>query len=210
MQIRYLGHSCFEFISKDGKRIITDPYTKVGYELPQGLYADVLTLSHAHFDHNYAQAVKSKVILTEAKNYLIDGIEVEGIECYHDPKMGALRGKNIIYKIIVDGISLCHMGDIGEECSLELVEKIGKVDVLLIPVGGTYTVDSLGAKKYIEKIKPKTVIPMHYKPLDGALDITGIQPFMDLFKDEPIKKVLDGVTEINFDTNGIIYMERVK
>ncbi len=210
MQIRYLGHSCFEFISKDGKRIITDPYTKVGYELPRGLYADVLTLSHAHFDHNYAQAVNSKAVITEAKNYLVDGVKIEGIESYHDPKMGALRGKNIIYKITVDGVTLCHMGDIGEECSIELAEKIGKVDVLLIPVGGTYTVDAFGAKYYIEKIKPKTVIPMHYKPLDGALDIADIQPFLDLFKDEPIKKVLDGVTEIDADTSGIIYIERVK
>lgn len=210
MKIRYLGHSCFEFVSKEGVKVITDPYTKVGYELPNGLFADVLTLSHGHFDHNYAQAVKSKRTLTKAQKYLFDGIEIEGIESYHDPKMGALRGGNVIFKITVDGITLCHMGDIGEECSIDLVEKIGKVDVLLIPVGGTYTVDALGAKKYIEAINPKAVIPMHYRPLDGALDIAGIQPFFDLYKGEPIQKVLDGVFELDEGTNGIIYMERVK
>ena len=209
MQVRYLGHSCFEFINKNGQRIITDPYTGVGYELPLDLYADVLTLSHAHFDHNFVQAVKSKVVLNQAKTYNIDGIEVIGIESYHDPKLGTLRGKNIIYKIIVDGITLCHMGDIGEECSKQLVEQIGKVDVLLIPVGGTYTVDALGAKKYIDKIAPKTVIPMHYKPLDGALDIAGIQPFLELFKGQEIKKITSGLMEINANTSGIIYMERV-
>ena len=210
MKIRYLGHSCFEFVSKEGIRVITDPYTKVGYELPNGLFADVLTLSHAHFDHNYAPAVKSKLTLTNAQKYLFDGIEIEGIDSYHDPKMGALRGGNIIFKINIDGITLCHMGDIGEECSANLVEKIGKVDVLLIPVGGTYTVDALGAKKYIEEIHPKAVIPMHYKPLDGALDIAGIQPFLDLYKEEPIQKALDGVFELDESTSGIIYMERVK
>lgn len=209
MQIRYLGHSCFEITSKAGKRIITDPYTKVGYELPQGLSADVVTTSHAHFDHNYTQAIHCKKVIGEAGNFFVDGIEIIGIESYHDPKQGALRGKNIIYKIIVDGVVFCHMGDIGEECSKTLVEKIGKVDVLLVPVGGTYTVDALGAKKYIEEIAPKTVIPMHYKPKDGALDITGIQPFFDMCQGEVITKALDGVAEIDGNTSGIIYMERV-
>jgi L-ascorbate metabolism protein UlaG (beta-lactamase superfamily) len=210
MKVRYLGHSCFEITSKNGVKLITDPYTKVGYELPQGLSADVLTLSHAHFDHSFTQAVKSKVVLTEAKVYHLDGVEIVGVESYHDPKKGALRGKNVIYKITIDGVTFCHMGDIGEACSNELVEKIGKVDVLLIPVGGTYTVDAFGAKEYIDKICPKAVIPMHYKPQDGALDIMGIQPFLDWYKDEPIQKIVDGVMQIDENTSGIIYMERVK
>lgn len=210
MTIRYLGHACFEFTSKDGIKIITDPYTQVGYELSDGLCADLLIISHAHFDHNYAQAVKCKVVLNEAKKYSFDGVEIEGIESYHDTEMGALRGKNIIYKIILDGITLCHMGDIGEECSDALVAQVGKVDVLLIPVGGTYTVDAKGAKAYIDKICPKAVIPMHYKPQDGALDIAGIQPFLDLFEDVSVKNVLDGVIKIDASTSGIIYMERVK
>lgn len=209
MKIRYLGHSCFEFTTNDGTKIVTDPYTKVGYELPQGLFADVLCISHAHFDHSYAQAVKCKVIINQTGEYTLNGIKIIGIECDHDPQNGKLRGKNIIFKIIADGISVCHMGDIGEECSPKLVKKIGQVDVLLIPVGGTYTVDALGAKRYIEQINPKTVIPMHYKPLDGALDIAGIQPFLDLYKGKPIKRVLDGVTEISTPANEIIYMERV-
>ena len=98
MQVRYLGHACFEFTSNNGQKIITDPYTKVGYELPLGLFADVLTVSHAHFDHNFTQGVNAKAILNEAKAYHVDGIEVVGIDSYHDPKKGALSGKNIIYK----------------------------------------------------------------------------------------------------------------
>ena len=209
MQIRYLGHSCFEITSKAGKSIITDPYTKVGYELPKGLYADVVTTSHAHFDHNYTQAIDCNLIINEAKSYCIDGIEIVGIESYHDTERGALRGKNIIYNITIDGIVLCHMGDIGEACSQALVEKIGKVDVLLIPVGGRYTVDALEAKEYIDKINPKVVIPMHYKPHDGALDIAEIQPFLDIFEGQVITMVVVGSTEIDANTSGIIYMERV-
>ena len=208
MQIGYLGHSCFQLTAKNGVKIICDPYTKVGYELPKGLYADILTLSHAHFDHNYAKGVEYKVVVNEPKSYCIDGISIDGIECDHDPQKGVLRGKNIIYKITVDGFTVCHMGDIGEECSAELVTKIGKVDVLLIPVGGTYTIDALGAKKYIDAIAPKTVIPMHYKPKDGALDIAGIEPFLELVKGEQITRVSHRLIEIDENTNGIIYMER--
>ena len=209
MQIRYLGHSCFEFTTKNGTKIITDPYTKVGYELPNGLFADVLTISHAHFDHNYFQGIKTNAIISQTGEYTLNDVKILGIECDHDPKKGKLRGKNIIFRIIVDDLILCHMGDVGEECSPQLIEKIGEVDLLFIPVGGTYTIDALGAKKYIEQINPKTVIPMHYKPLDGALDIASITSFLDIYKDKPTKMVLDGVTEINTPTNEIIYMERV-
>ena len=209
MQIRYLGHSCFEFTTKNGTKIISDPYTKVGYELPKGLCADVLTISHAHFDHNYVQGVNSDTIINQIGEYTLNDVKIVGIECDHDPEKGKLRGKNIIFKIIADGLTLCHMGDIGEECSPKLIEKIGAVDLLFIPVGGTYTIDAIGAIKYIQQINPKTVIPMHYKPSHGALDIAGIQTFLDLYKDKPLKKLLDGVAEINTPSNELFYMERV-
>ena len=170
MKIRYLGHSCFEFTMGNEVKVVTDPYTKVGYELVAGLTADVVTVSHSHFDHNYTQAVDCKLVLTDAGAQSIQGIEFLGVNSYHDSKRGALRGKNVIFKMKLDGITVCHMGDIGEECTKEMVEKIGKIDVLLIPVGGTYTVDALGAKKYADALQPKVIIPMHYKPEDGALD----------------------------------------
>ena len=110
----------------------------------------------------------------------------------------------------IDDMTLCHMGDIGEECTQASVDRIGKVDVLLIPVGGTYTIDPIGAKKYIDAIAPKVVIPMHYKPQDGALDILGIQSFLQLYTKEEIRTVIDGVISIDASTSGIVYMERVK
>ena len=110
----------------------------------------------------------------------------------------------------IDGLSLCHMGDIGEECSENLAEKIGKVDVLFIPVGGTYTLDAIGAKKYIDKLQPKVVIPMHYKPQDGSLDIAPIHTFLNLYSSNDIRCVKEGILEIHDQTRGIFYLERAK
>ena len=209
MEIRYYGHSCFALIGKDGTSILTDPYTKVGYELPAGLSADALTISHGHFDHCFTQAIAAKQVINgsgkQAEN-------IVGIDSYHDPKQGALRGRNIIYKITVDGITFCHMGDLGESCSNALLQAIGKVDVLLIPVGGTYTIDAVQAKEYVDKINPKTVIPMHYKPSDGALDIQSADEFLGLFSEKEIERVPNGKIEylLEKQTKRIIYMERIQ
>ncbi len=208
MKVRYLGHSCFEFTAKDGSVLLTDPYTGVGYELPKGLTADIVTVSHGHFDHAYTQGVRASVIVKKKDEVAFGGIKIEGIESNHDDKQGALRGKNTIYKIRIDGLTVCHMGDIGEPCSSVLVEKIGEVDVLMLPVGGTYTVDGAGAMEYVKKIRPRVLLPMHYKPQDGSLDIAGIQPFLTLCKE--YTRVADGEMEIDEHTDGIFYMERVK
>ena len=210
MKIRYLGHACFEFTSQSGTKVITDPYTKVGYELPNGLAADLVTVSHGHFDHCYTQAVKTSCILRDVGKYSFQGVEICGISSFHDDSHGALRGNNVIFKMTVDGMTLCHMGDIGEECSEPLASEIGSVDVLFIPVGGTYTVDVYGAKEYIQRLQPKVVIPMHYKPEDGALDIAAIEDFVHLYPIEEIRFVEDGVVELNQQTSGIICMKRVK
>lgn len=210
MKIRYLGHACFEITSNKGLKVITDPYTKVGYELPEGLSSDILTVSHGHFDHNFTSAVAFRFLLDEAKTYSFEGLEFKGISSFHDPKQGALRGSNIIYKMQIDGLTLCHMGDIGEECSENLASEIGEVDVLFIPVGGTYTVDALGAKKYIDRLQPKIVIPMHYKPEDGILDIAPIHTFLNVYSSNDIEVMQDGVLEINEQTRGIFYLERAK
>ena len=210
MRITYLGHSCFLLTSEDGTRVLTDPYTKVGYELPKGLSTDILMVSHGHFDHNFTQGVSFRYLLNEVKAYTVEGIEVKGISSFHDPEKGALRGKNILYKMQIDGLSVCHMGDIGEECSENLIKELGEVDVLFIPVGGTYTIDALGAKKYIDCLQPKVVIPMHYKPEDGALDIAPIHTFLSLYSPRDIQFVQDGVLEIDKQTQGIFYLERAK
>jgi L-ascorbate metabolism protein UlaG (beta-lactamase superfamily) len=208
MQIKYYGHSCFVLVSKDGTSVLTDPYTKVGYELPAGLTADIVTTSHSHFDHNYINAISYKKLIDKS------GAQAEnifGIECYHDPKQGSLRGKNIIYKITLDGIVFCHLGDIGEEISSQLIEKIGQVDVLFVPIGGTYTIDARQAKEYVDRINPKTVIPMHYKPSDGTLDIASAGEFLSFFPETEIEYIPNGKTDyaLNSERKRILYMERI-
>lgn len=181
MRIKYLGHSCFQ-IETSGIKIITDPYTKVGYELEKGLTADVVTLSHQHFDHNYVAAIQSDfVCLKDATKREISGVTFEGIKTFHDPEQGRLRGENILFKIQAENITLCHFGDLGEACREELLKKIGKVDVLLLPIGGTYTIDAAQAVEYVKRLNPAIVIPMHYRPKDGALDIADEQAFLSTF-----------------------------
>lgn len=212
MKIEYLGHSCFLFTAENGRKILTDPYTKVGYELPSGISADIILVSHGHFDHSATDKVQGGEIVATSGQFHLQGIEIVGTETWHDPQKGSLRGKNIVYSFTVDGITVCHLGDLGEEYSAETADKIGKTDILLLPVGGTYTVDGAQAKLYAEKISPKMIIPMHYRPADGTLDITDAQPFLRLYQAKEITCIASG--EYQIDKNGlqnsskILYMER--
>lgn len=211
MKIEYFGHSCFRITSNKGTQLVTDPYTKVGYELPSSFSADIVTVSHEHFDHNYTQGVKNvKVVLSNVEAYAYKDIAATGFLCNHDEKGGVLRGKNIVFTISVDGVKICHLGDLGEPCSATLLSKIGNPDVLLIPVGGTYTIDALQAKEYVEKLQPKLVIPMHYKPSDGKLDITDEKSFLQRFDEvvyAPKNEAID-ITEYLSDKMRILFMER--
>lgn len=214
MKIKYLGHSCFFLQGEDGVSVITDPYTKVGYELPEGLKSDILLISHGHFDHCYSQAVAYRSIVSEAGEKECFGVKISGIDSFHDPLNGKLRGKNVIFKFVLDGLKVCHFGDLGEPCNEELCEKIGGVDVLLLPIGGTYTIDAEQAFAYVQKLAPKVIIPMHYKPLDGALDIATAEGFLSLFNETEIKRAPYGEYELSLDNLSkelpILYMERAK
>lgn len=214
MKICYYGHSCFQFTTKTGGRILTDPYQRVGYELPKRLQADIVTVSHEHFDHNYVEAVNAKNILRNSGTYHIDQMQFEAIESYHDPMHGKLRGKNLIFKMYIDGLTICHLGDLGEELSEDLIKKIGQVDVLLLPIGGTYTIDAKQAKEYAQAIMPKMVVLMHFKPQDGTLDIATPDAFLELNNADTIQYV-DREVEITVENieeykDKIILMERCK
>ena len=206
MKIEYFGHSCFKLTANHLTSVVTDPYTKVGYELPSGFSADIVTISHSHFDHAYTQAVSSKYIVRDIDKRTLQGVTIQGVKSWHDEKQGSLRGENIIYKITMDGLTVCHLGDLGEPITQSLVQKIGKVDILLIPIGGTYTINALQAKAYIDAIAPKMAIPMHYKGLDCALDITDEKEFFDSViyaKNNAIQ-----VDNLKCENTQIVFMER--
>ena len=213
MKIEYFGHSCFRLTGDNGTSVLTDPYTKVGYELPRGLTADIVTVSHGHFDHNYTNGVECTHIVRDIAQRDIDGVEIRGEHSYHDTKQGSLRGENIIFKIKMDGITVCHFGDLGEGYNEALAQKLSGANIWLIPIGGTYTIDSAQAIEYLKKMKPKAVIPMHYLPKDGALDIATPNFFLGNIGEE-VKGPFTSLNVIKEDLadgcTKVYYMERQK
>lgn len=216
MKIQYLGHSCFKLTESTGTTVVADPYGEIGYDLPEDLSADAVSISHNHFDHNNAAAVKGKpTVLNKEGFYDLPGVEIVAIKSYHDEVEGAKRGDNLIFKFRMDGLDICHLGDLGEECSAELLELILPVNVLLIPVGGKYTIDAEQAKEYVDRIMPDVVIPMHYKTRNSTVDVEKAQPFLDLFDDENMdvchKDVLEFTrNDLMEENTKIILMERTK
>ena len=216
MKIQYLGHSCFKLTESTGASVVTDPYKSVGYELPDGITASAVTVSHDHYDHNNVKAIGGNPkILQKEGCFDLDGVEITGIKSYHDTEAGSLRGENVIFKFRMDGLDVCHLGDLGEECSAELLELLLPVNILLIPVGGNYTIDFKSAKEYVDKLMPEIVIPMHYKTKRLNIDIDKAQQFLDEFDEEDVelshKDVLEFSREdLTEEKTKIILMERTQ
>lgn len=164
MKIKWFGQSCFMISSKNGSKILTDPFNKIlGYKLPE-IQANIVSTSHDHSDHNNIKAVNGNFMyINESGVFSIDGIEIKGVQSFHDKVSGAKRGKNTIYNFKVDGINVCHCGDLGHTLDDTLVKEIGNVDILLLPVGGRVTIDALDAVNVMKQLKPVVVIPMHYR-----------------------------------------------
>lgn len=163
MEIKYLGHSSFLIKTKEAKLVI-DPFdpTMVGMNFPK-TEADVVVISHEHKDHNNPKAVSGEpLIINWPGEFEKKGIRIFGYKWYHDDKKGAEKGENILYKIEAENISLLHCGDIGEIPNDQLIEEIGSIDILFVPVGGTYTIDAKTASSLVKKIDPSIIIPMHY------------------------------------------------
>lgn len=178
MKIEFLGHSCFLIESEKGTSILTDPFDGVGFPFPKGLSVDLLTVSHAHFDHANVDAVRAEKVISSVGDFAVKDVEASGFSCDHDEKGGTLRGKCVAYIFTVDGIKICHVGDLGEPCEEGILSKLSGVDVLLLPVGGRYTIDGAEAVKYVQNVRPKCVIPMHYKTEGLSLDIATNEAFL--------------------------------
>lgn len=163
MIITYYGHSCFKLESGESV-VITDPFPKkIGLKPFQGK-ADIVTVSHNHWDHNNISAIKgAPFIIAGPGEYEVRKIVIQGISSFHDKVKGKARGLNTIYLIQLSQIRLCHLGDLGHDLEDHQLEKIGQVDILMIPVGGTFTIDPQEAPKIINQIEPRIVIPMHYQ-----------------------------------------------
>jgi len=170
MEVSYLGHSCFEIKERRGQAglvtVVIDPFdpNETGLVLKKGVTADVLLVTHDHFDHNFVSGVSgSPYVISGPGEYEVKGVKVLGIKSWHDEESGGRRGKNTIYSFVIGGVSFCHLGDLGTTLTDAQIEEIGKVDVLFIPVGGVYTVDPKKAVEVATQLEPLVVVPMHYK-----------------------------------------------
>jgi L-ascorbate metabolism protein UlaG (beta-lactamase superfamily) len=163
MEITWLGQSCFRIKSTHGI-VITDPYSpETGYTLGK-VTARIVTVSHAHKDHNYPQGISGEFkVINRPGEYEISDILIFGVATFHDAEQGKQRGKNVVYRIETDDLSICHLGDLGHTLNAAQVEQLQNCDVLLIPVGGVYTVNGTVAAEIVRQLTPRVVIPMHYK-----------------------------------------------
>ncbi len=181
MRLKWLGHACFLIVSRERVKIVTDPY-EVGGGInysPINETADVVVVSHGHGDHSNVSAIKGKPeIVKGSGSKKVKGIEFRGIATYHDEAKGRQRGTNTIFCFSVDGIKICHLGDLGHELTPEQALEIGEVDVLLLPVGGFFTINAETATKVADRLIPKIIIPMHFKTPKCDYPIAGVDDFI--------------------------------
>ncbi len=181
MKIKYLGHAAFVITSDKGVKIVTDPYT-TSPELTYGeirTTADIVTVSHDHLDHCNVSAVGGNPqVLRRAEASNVKGIKCKGIISYHDDEGGRMRGGNIIFCFEVDRLRVCHLGDLGHLLDDKQKTEIGSVDILFIPVGGSYTIDAKTATEVCDQLKPGVIIPMHYRTNKGLPVLAGVEDFL--------------------------------
>ncbi|OIO06954.1 hypothetical protein AUJ35_03020 [Candidatus Falkowbacteria bacterium CG1_02_41_21] len=182
MIITWQGQSCFKIqdkVGSEGITLVTDPFDKsLGLKVPN-FEADIVTVSHDHYDHNNVAAFRgTPKVIKSAGEYDIKGVMIEGVLSYHDASQGKERGNNIIYRIEMDDITICHLGDLGHVLDNKQLKRLEGIDILLVPVGGKYTLDAKLAVEVISQIEPRIVIPMHYKTKDMKIDIDGVDKFI--------------------------------
>lgn len=197
MKIKFLGHAAFLIESGSGVKIITDPYKPgcfdggIQYQ-PITEEANIVTISHEHDDHNCTDIQGEPVFVRGAVKKNVKGIDIAGMDVFHDESGGSERGTNTIFKMTIDDMSIVHLGDLGHPLSDEDAKQIGAVDILFVPVGGYFTIDAKVAEDTVSKLNPRVVIPMHFKTEKCGFPIAAVD---DYVKDKDTKK-FDGQVEI--------------
>jgi len=178
MEITWLGHSCFRIKGKDAV-LITDPYdSTIGYSMGHHK-ANIVTSSHAHPGHNFLAGIGDEPrTVRGAGEYEMAGVLITGISTFHDTERGQKWGKNTVYLMDMDEITVCHLGDLGHPLSPEQVEEMSGIDVLLVPVGGLCTIDAAAAAEVVRLLEPRVVIPMHFKTDVVSFDLEPVGNFL--------------------------------
>ena len=192
MTITWLGHSCFILESR-GFRALLDPFRDVPGLSDTDTEADAVYCSHDHFDHSYTGCVR----LTSGKE---NPFTVEELQVFHDDKEGALRGRNTVRRFSAEGIAVVHLGDLGHQLSAGQIRAITPCDVLLVPVGGTYTVDSAGARQAAQAISPRVIVPMHYRLGGMGFEVlTTLDQFLDQYPADMVVRYPGSTLELTPD-----------
>lgn len=196
MKLTWLGHACF-LLEQAGYTILLDPYTGVEGYPPLETAAHQVFCSHQHFDHNAVERVR----MLPARE---SPFTVREVATFHDDRGGALRGENTVRVFTAGGLSAVHLGDLGHQLSAEQAAAIGPVELVMVPVGGTYTVDAAGAKRVCETLGPKWVVPMHYRHAPYGLPNVGtVEEFLDLWAPGQVHRLEGPSLELPLPDSGV-------
>jgi len=214
MEIKFFGHSSFKIKGK-AVTIVTDPYNpSVGFKFPK-VEAEIVTISHDHQDHNQRESVGGKpYVIAGPGEYEIKDVSVFGLQTFHDESQGEKRGTNTAYRIELEGMSLCHLGDLGHSLSSNQLGELNGVDVLFIPVGGVYTIGPKRAVEVITQIEPKIVVPMHYRVAEQKgnetfAQLSGVDEFLKEIGEEvsPQPKLMISLDQLPSERE-VVVLER--
>jgi L-ascorbate metabolism protein UlaG (beta-lactamase superfamily) len=192
MEITWLGHSCFRIRGREATVVLDPCPPATGYTIGKPT-ADIVTVSHKHDDHSFLKAVAGHpTVLDGPGEYEIKGAFITGIATYHDGERGADRGENIVFRVEMEDIRVCHLGDLGHAPTAEQAEDMTGADVLLVPVGGGSTIDGAKAAEIVGLLEARLVVPMHYKTSASKADLEPPDRFlkeMGVTQVEPMPKL---------------------
>jgi L-ascorbate metabolism protein UlaG (beta-lactamase superfamily) len=188
MEITWYGRACFRLKGREAT-VITDPCPPSTGFVAGKQNVDLLTISHAHPDHAYTRSITAGLTLTRPGEYEYRDLLITGVRAFHDGERGQQRGENMIFAVEIDGVHVCHLGDLGHLLSEEQLAELGPIDVLLVPVGGNFTISPAEAAEVVAQVSPKIVIPMHFAVDGASADLLGPDRFLhELAVSEPIRQ----------------------
>ena len=179
MKLKYFAHACFSLSYADGTVLVTDPYDQSVTYPPCDIPCTAALVSHDHFDHNHTASLAGEfAVIRTAGAHSVNGLKITATPSFHDPEEGALRGKNLLFRIEGEGLSIAHLGDLGHMPDEAQIAALQNLDVLMLPIGGTYTITTEQAEELISILKPRVAIAMHFRTDDYEINISTPDQFI--------------------------------
>jgi L-ascorbate metabolism protein UlaG (beta-lactamase superfamily) len=208
MEITWYGRACFRLRGREAT-VVADPCPPSTGFVAGKHDVDLLTISHDHFDHAYTRSISAGLTLTRPGEYEFRNLLVTGVRTFHDGERGAQRGENVVFAVEIDGVHVCHLGDLGHLLTEEQLAELGPIDVLLVPAGGLFTISPAEAAEVVAQVSPRIVIPMHYQVDGGSTDLLGPEKFLsEIGASEAIRQPKATVTPSNLpDETQVVLLE---